>query len=460
MITQHTLDKIFAEGLLYGADFVEVFAEETQSEKIHFLNKKLKETVGGIDFGVGIRLIQGYESYYAYTNNTSLDSLLFTLKNAAACMQQKNHSHKQQIISAPNNFVKFPIQKSFQEIPIQEKINLLKIADEAARAQNQSISQVSSTYFEQTQHVQIANSEGLNKSDTRHRGRFSIVAIASNGSESQSGSESPGSRKGWEFFAELNVKDLARKAASRAALMLNSSYISSGTMPVIIDKGFGGVIFHEACGHPLESHAVNRQASVFANKINEAIASDLVNAVDDGTLDSEWGSLSIDDEGTPTQRTVLIENGILKNYMNDRIGAMQLNVPLTGSARRESYQFAPVSRMRNTFILPGKTPLEDMIKNTPEGLYAKQLGGGSVNPSTGEFNFAVTEGYLIKNGKILKPVRGAVLIGKGQEILKDIDMVGNELQLAQGMCGASSGWVPVNVGQPALRVKNMIIGGV
>jgi TldD protein len=230
-------------------------------------------------------------------------------------------------------------------------------------------------------------------------------------------------------------------------------------MPVVIDGGFGGVIFHEACGHSLEAQAVAFGNSEFAGRLGERIASPIVTAVDDGTLPGEWGSLNIDDEGTPTTRLTLIKDGVLVNYMVDRLNGRRMNMPVTGSARRQDYTFAPTSRMRNTFIAAGSDDEAEIISSCGDGLYAKDMGGGSVNPATGEFNFAVKEGYLIKNGRIDRPVRGATLIGKGSEVLWKIDRVGGNMWMAQGMCGSSSGSIPTNVGQPMIRVTDMTVGG-
>jgi TldD protein len=241
--------------------------------------------------------------------------------------------------------------------------------------------------------------------------------------------------------------------------MADAGYIEGGTMPVVLGNGFGGVIFHEACGHPLETEAIRKSASPFCGKVGEAVGQSILTAIDDGTIANKWGSCNVDDEGKPTQRTILIENGILKSYLSDRIGARQVGVTRSGSARRESYKFAPVSRMRNTFIAPGPNSMEEMIRSIEFGLYAKKMGGGSVNPGTGEFNFAVQEGYAIRNGRIAEPVRGATLIGKGHEVLQKISMIANDLELAAGMCGAASGWVPTTVGQPTLKIDVILVGG-
>ena len=241
--------------------------------------------------------------------------------------------------------------------------------------------------------------------------------------------------------------------------MLHARNCPAGNMTVAIDNGFGGVIFHESCGHSLEATSVAKGNSVFADKLGEQIASTKITAIDDGTIANEWGSLNIDDEGNPTQKNVLIENGILKSYMIDKLNGRRMGMKSTGSGRRQSYKYAPTSRMTNTYIAAGDDKPEDIIASISDGLYAKKMGGGSVNPVTGEFNFAVSEGYLVKNGKIQEPVRGASLIGKGSEVLMNIDMVGDNMEMAQGMCGSSSGSIPVNVGQPMIRVKDMTVGG-
>jgi TldD protein len=308
--------------------------------------------------------------------------------------------------------------------------------------------------------VLIANTEGLFTGDRRVRTRFFVVAIASNGQENQTGSQSPGAMMGYELFkGRVDVKASARKAATQAVTMLHADACPAGVMPVVIDGGFGGVIFHEACGHPLETESVRKNASAFGGKLGEKIAHSCLTAIDDGTLPGVWGSLPVDDEGTPTQKTVLIENGVLKTYLSDRIGAAEVGVPRSGSARRQSYALAPVARMRNTYIAPGRDDEAEMIATMGTGLYAKRMGGGSVNPATGEFNFAVNEGYWVQDGKIVRPVRGASLIGKGGEVLMKIDRVGRNMKMAQGMCGSASGSVPVNVGQPMIRISHMTVGG-
>ena len=330
----------------------------------------------------------------------------------------------------------------------------------AAKSYDAAIAQVQVNLFGWETDVTIANTEGLFTSDKRVYTRMGLSAVASNGTENQTGSATPGAMMGFELFnTRVDVEEAAKDAAKTAVTMLSAEPCPAGVMPVIIDNGFGGVIFHEACGHSLEASQVALGNSEFCGKLGQQIASPIVTAIDDGTMPNEWGSTNIDDEGTPTTRLVLIENGILKNYMVDRLNGRRMGLPSTGNARRQDYTFAPISRMRNTFIAPGEHDDREIISTAGNALYAKKMGGGSVNPATGEFNFSVMEGYLVKDGKIDRPVRGATLIGKGGEVLMKIDRVGKNMTMAQGMCGSMSGSVPTNVGQPMIRVTSLTVGG-
>ena len=448
---------LIQSGLDFGADFVDVFREENRRAVLSLKDRKVESVSAGTDFGYGIRMIRGDQVLYVESSKDDLDHLRRLMKNLAEA-----HDWTTPRDSAPLVFSDAP-QGAVKNWPAHygqgPKRDYCLRADHAARQISANIRQVSVSALDETQQILIANSEGLWEEDCRVRCRMSISVTAGDGKELASGSETPGAMAGMEFFEQLNIESLARQAAERALLMLGAGYIEGGQMPVVIGHGFGGVIFHEACGHPLETESIRRKASPFAGKLNQLIAHPCLTAIDDGTLKGSWGSLRLDDEGRPTQRTVLIENGILKNYLSDRVGARQCGVPLTGSARRESFRYAPVARMRNTFIARGQDDLNSMLNSAGEGLYAKVMGGGSVNPATGEFNFSVQEGYRIRGGKIAEPVRGATLIGKGCDIMPKISMVGSDLELSAGMCGASSGSVPVTVGQPTLKVDNILVGG-
>lgn len=460
-----------------GADFAELFIEHSQRSQLILVNGDVDKTLSGIDAGVGIRLLQGDRCIYSFANDFSASALRQQVKETAAALRaglagasaqisglQGSVAASQQAARSGQDpsfagLADFPVIVDPFSIARPRKAGILRQASQAALACDPLISQTRTSLAESTRHLQIANSEGLLLTDTRTYSRLMVEAVASAGSEKQSGYLGPGARQGFEFIESLDVEALAREAARMACTMLKAGPCPAGRMPVIIDHAFGGVIFHEACGHALEATALARQSSVFQDKLGQVIASPLVTAVDDATIPLAWGSLRFDDEGMPARRNVLIENGILKSYLVDRHNGQKIGLPSTGSSRRESYRYAPTSRMSNTYIANGLSSPEQIIRDTPFGLYARSMGGGSVDPGSGEFNFSVQEAYLVRNGEIAEPVRGATLIGKGAEILLQIDRVGNNLAQAQGMCGSTSGSIPTNVGQPMIRVSEMTVGG-
>lgn len=458
MLSKALLEDCIIAALSTGGDFAEVFVEDRFSTTLSMVGGKIDSGVSGRDYGVGIRIFKGTNYVYAYTNDYSRDNLIKVGKEAAAALPGANggitlNLQKQDIPQI------IPIKINPGDVDKQRKVGLMARAYQVAKEYDPVISQVSVRYLDEDQHVQIANSTGLMVEDRRVRTRTAITAIASKGSEKQSGFYGPGAHMGFEFYDKINIDDYAREAARIATTMIHADYAPSGRIPVIIDNEFGGVIFHEACGHSLEATSVAKKTSVFADKLGEKIAADIVSAVDDGTIPNAWGSLNIDDEGHPTQRNLLIENGVLRGYMIDQFNGRRMNMAATGNSRRQSYKFAPTSRMTNTFILPGPHTRDEIIANTEYGLFARYMGGGSVNPATGEFNFAVNEGYIVRNGKLEKPVRGATLIGKGSEVLMKIDMIADNLACGQGMCGSLSGSLPADVGQPTLRVSEITVGG-
>ena len=458
MLDKQLIDKILTEALSTGGDFAEIFVEKKSSSNLFMIDGKVESSISGRDFGIGIRIFKGLFSVYGYTNDMNEESLLKATKKIASSISGTKEDITINLIKQDiENINKIQIYP--QDIKKSEKIELMKIASHSAKDYDKHISQVRISLGDVKQNILIANSEGLFTTDERVRGRISIESVATDGNDMQTGRVSPGASAGFEFFRNMNIEAEAREASRIAKTMLFASYAPSGKFPVVIDNRFGGVIFHEACGHGLEASSVAKGNSIFAGKMGQMIASPLVSAVDDGTLPNEWGSLTIDDEGHKTQRNLLIENGILKGYLVDKLNGRRMGIKSTGSGRRESYKYAPTSRMTNTFILNGKSSFDEIIKNTEYGIYAKNMGGGSVNPATGDFNFAVMEGYIIRNGEICEPVRGATLIGNGGEVLKKIDMVGNNLGFGQGMCGSSSGSIPTNVGEPTIRVSEITVGG-
>ncbi len=458
MIKKQVIERVLQKALSKGADFSEIFVEDSASSSMQMLDSKIVKSISGNDWGAGVRVFYGHKAIYAYTNDLSEEGLMRAALAVSNADKNEIHIRVQPLKSmhydSPHQF-----KILFDQIPSQDKIEIIHVINNAARKHSNYISQVSITYMEKFQKIMIANSEGLFTDDVRSYARMYVSSIAAKDNEMQTGSEGPGALQGYEFFKNLDAKTLGKETAERAVTMLLSDYAPSGKFPVVIGNGFGGVIFHEACGHALETTSVAKNASVFADKLNQPVTQVCVTAIDDGTIPNKWGSTTIDDEGKPTKKTILIEDGILRSFIIDRLGGIKVGAESTGSGRRQSYKFAPTSRMRNTYIDIGRDSFDDMISSIDFGLYAKKMGGGSVQPGTGDFNFAVNEGYLIEKGKITKPVRGASLIGNGPDVLKKISMVSNDLEFAEGMCGSQSGTIPTCVGQPTIKVDEIIVGG-
>ena len=459
MLNSQTAESVIDHALSLGADFAELFVEKNETNVVSTLSDEVQSVESGINFGIGLRLVYGSKVLYGYTNKTDRDELLRIasvlaakdLRDPVSTLKSFNFNQISDI---------HPASKILSvDAEIASKVAYLMAADRAARAAGEQISQTRGSCMQREQHVQLYNSDGLHTNDKRNYIRSSLTAIAADGNEQATGSSNDGGLLGWEIEAGLNPQKTGEEAARQALVNLTAKPCPSGHMPVIIGNGFGGVIFHEACGHLLETTSVAKKASVFHDQMGEMIASPIVSAVDDGTMANEWGSINIDDEGMPTQRTQLIKDGQLTNFLVDRIGAQQTGFARSGSGRRESYKFAPASRMRNTFIEPGESKMDDMIASIDKGIYASHMGGGSVQPGTGEFNFAVTEGYYIENGKIQYPVKAATLISTGPKVLKEISMIGQDFSLACGMCGSISGAVPTTVGQATLKVDDILVGG-
>ncbi len=458
MLKQLDAQAAIEAALQTGGDFAEIFLEDRRNNLVEMHTGKVQNVNTVRLHGAGIRVYDGLRGVYVYTNDTSREGLIACAKRAASAV-----ANERRIVAAPLDWRETRSVHAIREMPCDvkttRKIEKLRAAN-AVLKQYPEVTQGRIGYSDSEQRVWIANSEGLFTSDLRVYSRFFVQAVASDGKENQTGFEAPGAMTGFELFdLRVDPEEIAKTSADMAVLMLHAPVCPAGQMPVVIDNGFGGVIFHEACGHSLEATAVATGASEFSGKLGQKIASDCVTAVDDGTIPNEWGSENIDDEGTPTTKLVLIENGVLKNYMIDRLNGRRMKMPVTGSARRQGYMFAPTSRMRNTYIAAGSDDNDEIIASMGDGLYARRMGGGSVEPTTGKFNFAVSEGYLVKGGKIVSPVRGASLIGRGSEILPMIDRVGKDMRMAQGMCGSISGAVPTNVGQPMIRISSMTVGG-
>ncbi|MBQ2757690.1 MAG: TldD/PmbA family protein [Clostridia bacterium] len=458
MIEKTLLSELLSVAMSTGGDFAEVFAQREHTMGIQFVSGKVESILDQVISGVGIRVFLGTKTYYASTSNTTRDGLLACAAAVAGAVGEgSGHAVFDLTPEAIAN--RHTVKHYPDDVQTREKSDLLREACMAATEADARISQVKGAFSDSDRAILVANTEGLCREDRKIRTRIAVSAVASAAGENQSGFYGPGGGVGIELFESVSPRSIGVRAAHQAITNLTAAYCPAGTMTVAIENGFGGVIFHEACGHSLEATSVGIGASQMAGKLGQQIANPKVTAIDDGTIVGGWGSYNMDDEGQPATKNVLIENGILKNYMVDRLGARRLGLPMTGCGRRQDYTFEPTSRMTNTFIANGPDKNEDIIASMEYGLYAKEMGGGSVNPLTGEFNFAVKEGYIVRNGKICEPVRGAALIGTGADILQDIDMVGQNLKTGQGVCGSSSGSVPTDVGQPLIRVKKITVGG-
>ncbi len=456
---EDTARAVLREAQKSGADYAELFLEDKENTSIDMVDGKVETANYSRICGAGVRVLLGTRSAYAYSADTGERALLETARAAAAALGEAKYAPGGELTFAHAAFTT-PVKQPFDTIGNAERIRVMRSGALAMKNASPEVTQTRARYLDQVQRVTIVSTDGVFVTDERPRTYVSLQAVAMKGAEAQTGRETSGYGMGFEAYREvIDAEALAKSAADIAVTMLHAPECPAGNLPVVLDGGFGGVIFHEACGHSLEATSVGRNNSVFCGKLNKKIAADCVSAVDDGTMPGEWGSINVDDEGGLPRRNVLIENGVLKGYMIDKLGSRRMNMPSTGSARRQGYTHAPTSRMTNTFIYEGTDDDAEMLASMAEGLFAKKMGGGSVNPSTGEFNFNVSEGYWVKNGAIVSPVRGATLIGKGSEVLFKIDRVGRNMWLAPGMCGSLSGSVPINLGQPRIRVSSMTIGG-
>lgn len=458
IIQSQILTKALDAALSTGADFADIFVEDTYSSNLTVLNSKADQAIVGQLYGAGIRLFFGHEIVYVTTNDLSEAGMVKAALNAAQSRGTGEAKKSMPLMQVPFDTIHTYGEKPW-EMNRDKKFQWLNSLDQHARLRNSAVTQVEAGLNEKFQRVQIANSRGLIAYDERAYSRIRVETFVEHMGVKESSADNEGHMGTSDLFDRVDLKKFAHDNVDRAFKLTTAEYAPAGEMPVVIDNSFGGVIFHEACGHGLETTSVAKGASVFTGKLGQKIAHECVTAIDDGTITNGWGSLNIDDEGNKTKRTTLIEKGILKSYIADEMGALQTGYEKTGSGRRQSYKYAPASRMRNTFIGAGKDSFADMIRDVDYGLYAKKMGGGSVNPGTGDYNFQVQEGYIIRNGRVEEVVKGACLIGRGIDTLGKITKVSDDLKLATGMCGSVSGNIPAAVGQPQILVSSLMVGG-
>ena len=458
MLDKELLTKALKKAISSGGEYAEIFVENKRPTLIHLEDSKIEKVISGVDYGLGIRLIYEGRTAYAYSNDLSEESILNAASEVSNAASKKATDS---IIDLKTKYpsVSFDIRLFPENVPVEKKISLVRKADNIARGYDSRIRQVSVIYNDFIQKVQIATTEGTIAEDERIHTLSVIHVVASDNGIVQTGYESIGGSLGFELFDEIDTEELSLKAAKRAIMMLTARRAPGRRMPVVISSEAGGTMIHEAIGHGLEADLVQQGLSIYSKKMGQEIASSLVTVIDDSTIQKKRGSFRFDDEGMPSQHTVLLEKGILKSYMYDKLTAIKDGVLSTGNGRRQSYQYRPIPRMTNTFIAPGDTPPEKIINSVDYGLFVKKMGGGQVNTITGDFVFDVQEGYLIKKGLIEEAVRGATLAGNGPEVLKSIDMVGSDLGFSIGTCGKDSQGVPVSDAMPTVRIPEIVVGG-
>jgi TldD protein len=460
-ITERLLERCLGEALSAGGDYADLYFESVTATALGVDEQIVKSASQGTSAGCGIRVLSGERTGYAYTDNLSPERLLHAARTAALIASGPARQPVQGFIETPVADL-YPVPLGGFDLDLAARLELILRADRAARAFDPRIVQVRASYSEELRRILIAASDGAFASDTQPLCRLNVFVIAKEDANTTKGSAGGGGRSGLEqFVGSKSPEGLAREAARGAILQLGAVPAPAGEMEVVLGPGWPGILLHEAVGHGLEADFNRKKTSAFAGLIGQKVASSKVTVVDNGTIEGRRGSLNVDDEGSPTQETVLIEDGILRGYMTDKLSARLTGAANTGSGRRESYQCIPMPRMTNTYMLAGVDAPEDILRSVKRGLYAVNFGGGQVDITNGKFVFSASEAYLIEDGKITAPVRDATLIGNGPEALKYVSMVGNDLKLDQGIgtCGKDGQSVPVGVGMPTIKLDKMTVGG-
>ncbi len=462
-VTTRDLEAYLSEALSRGGDYADLYFEYRINHSIVLEEQIIKSATKGVNIGVGVRVISGEKTGYAYSDNLNREHILKAARTAAFIANTSPAGGTVQVptpLNQERNLYAIPIYPA--ELEIAQKIALLEQADEAARSYDPRIKQVQASYVDETKHVLIAASEGRAAWDLQPLVRLNVMCIAEEGGKRQSGYQGGGGRRSLDVFtADLDPRELARESARQAILQLRAIAAPAGPMEVVLGPGWPGILLHEAIGHGLEADFNRKKTSAFTGLVGKKVASELCTVVDDGTIPFRRGSLNMDDEGNPTHETVLIEKGVLQGYLQDRLSSKFMGAPLTGNGRRQSYDHIPMPRMTNTFMMSGESAPEDIIKSVVKGLYAVHFGGGQVDITSGKFVFTASEAYLIENGHITAPVKGATLIGDGPTVLRQVTAVGSDLKLDQGVgiCGKEGQTIPVSVGLPTIKIREITVGG-
>lgn len=459
------IDQFFKTALKNGGSLAEIFFEKSAYTRVSIEDGKVDQLIDGIDGGLGLRVIFDHRFVYGYTTQLDSDSLFRLAESLATAVKSGEGSQSLPIeewraVDQPDQEMdRYQIQKSVRDLSLSDKIDIARRIEAGARSVLPDARQVMGMVLDRERNIIILNSDGAIARDKKTYFQMVSQVVAEKEGRVESAYETRGGYVGLEFLDEVSPEKIGSSAADRVSILLNAKPAPAGTMPVVMSADAGGTMIHEAVGHGLEADLACNGLSVYEGKVGEQVASSLITVIDDGTMPGKRGSYRVDDEGTPSKKNVLIENGILKGYMVDRISAMKFDLMATGNGRRESFRHKPIVRMTNTYIAPGKDDPEQILKDTKWGVFVKAMGGGQVNTVTGDFVFAVTEAYLIKDGKLGDPIRGATLVGNGPKALSIVDRVGNDLGFATGTCGKDGQGAPVTDAQPTLRIPELTVGG-
>lgn len=458
MLDHDVIAKVLATAVEAGADVAEIFVEDRDSTGLKLEDRRVEDVASGREGGAGVRVIAGDKVAYAYTNVLTESSLIDAAKAARAGLTTSGRGTVTDLreVEPP---IRHPVGRPPLEVDLAEKVLAIQAADDAARSAGAEVRQVTASYMDVRQNVLIANTDGLLVNDQRTRVRFAVQVVAARGDRIATGFEAPGHSGGFELLDARPPAELGSRAAAKALKMLDARPAPAGEFPVVLAPGTGGVLIHEACGHGLEADTLVKEASVYASRVGERFGSDDVTIVDDGSDIGAWGSFGVDDEGTPAQRTVLFDRGVLVGHLSDRRSAAKIGHPPTGNGRRQSYAHLPIVRMTNTYLLGGPDDAEEIIRSVERGVYAATFAGGEVNPATGNFVFGMSEAYMISNGELAYPLRGANLIGNGPAVLGSIDAIGGDFDRKEGVCGKDGQHAPVTNGMPTVLLRGMTVGG-
>jgi TldD protein len=458
-MTVRDVERALRTALSRGGEWAELFWERHETLQLVLDDQRIEDAITGVDQGAGVRVVHGEQTVYANGNVTDVDDVMAIAGRAAGGVSDGSALHEAARLTPDDLPRPHSVAIDPRTVPVERKVALLRLANEVARAHDPRVSQATVSYAESVQEILVANSDGVHRTDTRVRVNFAVHVVAKDGAVLESGFEAVRGTLGFEMLTEDAVRDAAEKAARRAVLNVGAQPAPAGTYTVVLSSEAGGTLIHESVGHGLEADLNLKGLSVYSGRIGQKVASELITVIDDGRDPGQRGTAAMDDEGTATQRTVLIEKGVLKTYLSDRKHAEKLGIRRSGNARRESFRHLPICRMTNTMIASGDSDPDEIVRSVKDGIFVKKMGGGQVDVVSGNFAFEVTECYRIRDGKLAEPLRGATLVGQGPKLMSEIDMVGSDLGYSTGTCGKDGQGAPVADAQPTLRIPSVVIGG-